>query len=90
MTALVRSALASDVVQGAAHRPPWKETYVGTVVPGTEAAGLAAALGANTGEDEVVLEGFIDLIYRSDDGLVVVDYKTDAVPMGAINSRVTL
>jgi ATP-dependent exoDNAse (exonuclease V) beta subunit len=24
-----------------------------------------------------VLEGFIDLLYRDDDGLVVVDYKTD-------------
>jgi len=25
-----------------------------------------------------VLEGYIDLLYRDDDGLVVVDYKTDA------------
>lgn len=25
-----------------------------------------------------VLEGFVDLLYRDDDGLVVVDYKTDA------------
>jgi ATP-dependent helicase/nuclease subunit A len=25
-----------------------------------------------------VLEGYIDLIYRTDDGLVVVDYKTDS------------
>ncbi len=25
-----------------------------------------------------ILEGYVDLIYRSDDGLVVVDYKTDA------------
>ena len=27
---------------------------------------------------EGVLEGFVDLLYRADDGLVVVDYKTDA------------
>ena len=27
-----------------------------------------------------VLEGYIDLLYRDDDGLVIVDYKTDAVP----------
>ncbi len=25
-----------------------------------------------------VLEGFVDLMYRDDDGLVVVDYKTDS------------
>ena len=29
-----------------------------------------------------VLEGFIDLLYR-DDGLVIIDYKTDAVPATA-------
>ena len=27
---------------------------------------------------EGVLEGYIDLLYQEDDGLVVVDYKTDA------------
>ncbi|MDI6858287.1 MAG: UvrD-helicase domain-containing protein [Dehalococcoidia bacterium] len=30
--------------------------------------------------DGIVLEGFIDLLYETDGGLVVVDYKTDAVP----------
>ena len=25
-----------------------------------------------------MLEGYVDLLYRDDDGLVVVDYKTDA------------
>jgi ATP-dependent exoDNAse (exonuclease V) beta subunit len=34
-----------------------------------------------------VLEGFIDLIYR-DDGLVIVDYKTDTVPAVALDRRV--
>ena len=28
----------------------------------------------------VTVEGFIDLLYETADGLVVVDYKTDAVP----------
>src|SRR5262249_45602204 len=28
---------------------------------------------------EHTLEGYVDLIYRAPDGLVVVDYKTDAV-----------
>jgi ATP-dependent exoDNAse (exonuclease V) beta subunit len=36
---------------------------------------------------ERVLEGFIDLIYR-DDGLVIVDYKTDTVPAVALDRRV--
>jgi ATP-dependent exoDNAse (exonuclease V) beta subunit len=30
--------------------------------------------------DGVVLEGFIDLLYEKADGLVIVDYKTDAIP----------
>jgi ATP-dependent exoDNAse (exonuclease V) beta subunit len=33
---------------------------------------VATAVGSRT------LEGYVDLVYRSDDGLVVVDYKTDA------------
>jgi ATP-dependent helicase/nuclease subunit A len=33
-----------------------------------------------------VLEGFIDLIYR-DNGLVIVDYKTDTVPAAALDQR---
>jgi ATP-dependent exoDNAse (exonuclease V) beta subunit len=36
-----------------------------------------------------VLEGFVDLIYREDDGsLVIVDYKTDDAPDAALPSRV--
>ncbi len=70
---LVASALASPLVQRAAEREHWREQYVGTVR-----------------EDGTVLEGYIDLIYREDDGtLVVVDYKTDAIPAGAMASRVT-
>jgi ATP-dependent exoDNAse (exonuclease V) beta subunit len=33
---------------------------------------VATAVGSRT------LEGYVDLVYRTDDGLVVVDYKTDA------------
>ena len=70
---LVRSALASSLVQRAAAREHWREQYVGTVR-----------------DDGTVLEGYVDLIYREDDGtLVVVDYKTDAIPAGALASRVT-
>ena len=40
-------------------------------------------------EDGTVLEGFVDLIYREDDGsLVIVDYKTDDIPDAAIPARV--
>ncbi len=73
VAALARSALASDVVKRAAGREHWRESYVGAVQP-----------------DGTILEGFVDLIYREDDGrLVIVDYKTDAVPAAALDSRVT-
>jgi len=35
-----------------------------------------------------ILEGVIDLLYRDDDGMVIVDYKTDAAPVPALASRV--
>lgn len=35
-----------------------------------------------------MVEGYVDLIYREDDGsLVVIDYKTDAVPASALPVR---
>jgi len=41
-----------------------------------------------TEDDGRVLEGFVDLIYREDDGsLVIVDYKTDDIPDAAIPVR---
>jgi ATP-dependent exoDNAse (exonuclease V) beta subunit len=71
VTLLVRSALDSDVVKRASTREHWRESYVGMVQP-----------------DGSVLEGFVDLIYREDDGwLVIVDYKTDDAPDGALPSR---
>lgn len=69
---LARSAIASDLVRRAAIRESWRETYVGTLL-----------------DDGTVLEGYVDLIFRDDDGtLVIVDYKTDAIPAGAVDSRV--
>jgi ATP-dependent exoDNAse (exonuclease V) beta subunit len=60
------------VVRRAAAREHWRESYVGTVR-----------------DNGSVLEGFVDLIYREDDGsLVIVDYKTDAIPAGALEPRV--
>jgi len=71
VTWLVRSALASPTVQRAVARRHWRETYTAT-----------------TRSDGTVVEGYVDLIYREDDGsLVVIDYKTDAVPAGALSAR---
>ena len=68
---LVRSALDSDLIKRAADRDHWRESYVGTVQ-----------------DDGTVLEGLVDLIYREDDGsLVVIDYKTDAIPSAAVTAR---
>ena len=72
VTALVRSALESDVVKRAVAREHWRESYVGMVQA-----------------DGTLLEGFVDLIYREDDGsLVIVDYKTDDAPDTALPARV--
>lgn len=73
VTELVRSALHSELVTRAAARPHWRESYVGTVQ-----------------EDGSLLEGIVDLIYKEDDGsYVVIDYKTDAIPSGAVHARTT-
>jgi len=39
--------------------------------------------------DGITLEGYVDLVFRDDDGLVVVDYKTDAVDAETRAERVT-
>jgi ATP-dependent exoDNAse (exonuclease V) beta subunit len=66
---LIRAGLASDVVRAAAGARHWRELYV------------AAPLVDDPGSP--VVEGFIDLAYLDDGpdepGLVIVDYKTDAV-----------
>jgi ATP-dependent helicase/nuclease subunit A len=38
-------------------------------------------------EDGVTLEGFIDLVLEGDDGLEVIDWKTDAAPAEAVPRR---
>lgn len=74
VTSLVRSALDSDLVKRAAVRPHWRESWLATVR-----------------HDGTVLEGIADLIYREDDGtLVIIDYKTDAVPGPALERRVAV
>lgn len=93
---LVRSALASSVVSDAAKARHWRELYVAAPVATSEAAEGAVtrdsvdgpAAGAPGGTGSVLVEGFIDLIFESDDGLVIVDYKTDRIDVGAIDRTV--
>ncbi|MFI8775329.1 UvrD-helicase domain-containing protein [Gordonia sp. NPDC062954] len=60
--ALTKSALSSAPVRRSAEREHWREMQL---------AGLSP-------DGETVVEGIADLIYRDDDGsLVIVDYKTD-------------
>ena len=61
---LVQSALDSPTVRAACAAEYWRETYVAVPVEG------------------LTLEGYVDLVYRDAGpagGLVVVDYKTDAI-----------
>ncbi|HEY8093048.1 MAG TPA: 3'-5' exonuclease, partial [Acidimicrobiales bacterium] len=67
---LARSALAAPSVQEAAASEHWREVYVGVPFPGRDGS-------------VAVLEGYIDLLYRRADGLVVVDHKTDVVATDA-------
>ncbi|HET9646617.1 MAG TPA: PD-(D/E)XK nuclease family protein, partial [Microlunatus sp.] len=72
VAALTRSALDSDLVKRAAARPHWRESWAATV-----------------DDDGRIIEGIVDLMYREDDGrIVIVDYKTDAVPAAAVAARV--
>ncbi|MFN8018420.1 MAG: UvrD-helicase domain-containing protein [Acidimicrobiales bacterium] len=64
--ALVRAALASPVVAAAAASgAAWREVYACTPI--------TAPNGTTR-----LLEGYIDLLYRGPEGMVVVDYKTAA------------
>ncbi|MDE0318831.1 MAG: UvrD-helicase domain-containing protein [Acidimicrobiaceae bacterium] len=71
--AFVRSALASDEVRDAAGARHWKEVYVAAPADGPGAS--------PPGRPSTVVEGFVDLMYEdpATGGLVVVDYKTDAL-----------
>jgi ATP-dependent helicase/nuclease subunit A len=60
-----RVALDTRTVRDAVQYRFWREMYV--------AAPVAVGTDART-----TLEGYVDLVYRRPDGLVVVDYKTDA------------
>ncbi len=76
--AFVRSALGSDEVQRAVANRHWREVYAAAAVDAADPAQDSVDDGAGA---LPVVEGFIDLLYDDPDmgGLVVVDYKTDAL-----------
>jgi len=67
VVALVRRAVASPTVLALAARRHWKELALAAPLPGGGGSAHAS-----------VLEGFADLVGESDEGLVVVDFKTAA------------
>ena len=69
---LIRTAVNSKIVREAVAGRYWRELYV------------AAPIANGDGDGgETLVEGFIDLLYETADGeLVVVDYKTDALQEG--------
>ena len=48
----------------------------------------ASAIGAQSGDEIIVLQGIIDMIIPTEDGLVIVDFKTDRITESGINERV--
>ena len=62
---LVRVALASPTVRQATQGRYWRELHVAVPVTPGGAGGL--------------LEGYVDLLFESGDGLAIVDFKTDPV-----------
>jgi ATP-dependent helicase/nuclease subunit A len=48
----------------------------------------ATTVGTQSSDEIIVLQGIIDMIIPTDDGLVIVDFKTDRVAEAAISERV--
>ena len=77
--AMARNCLASEVVQRVLRSGRWWRE-VAFVVPGVDGAGEGPEAGFTAGR--------VDLVFRDGDaGLVVVDYKTDAVGAAAMESH---
>jgi len=77
--AMARNCLASEVVQRALRSGRWWRE-VGLVVPGVDGGG-----GVSSGAG--YMTGRVDLVFREDDGVVVVDYKTHAVGAAAMENH---
>lgn len=66
-----RAALASPLVRRAVRGRWWREVHVG--------APVASIVDGPVPGTVDLFEGFVDLLFETDAGLVVVDYKTDTV-----------
>ncbi len=86
ISALARAAIDSAVVRRACSRSFWRETYVAIPLDCADAAEPGTA-ERGSHEHGITLEGYVDLVFRDDDGLVIVDYKTDAVAGDALEAR---
>ncbi len=75
VTSMVSAALGSDVVRRAASRRHWRELYVAIPLDARTHPSPSPSPSPTPG----LLEGFVDLLFEDDDGLVVVDYKTDRI-----------
>jgi ATP-dependent helicase/nuclease subunit A len=87
-------ARAQAVAEAIPHRGVEVETLVRWVLRSSEAAQRARAARRALREvpfavetDGTVLEGFIDLIIETDDGIEIVDWKTDQIPAQAVPER---
>ena len=74
--------VGSDLVRRAV-RSPRLHQELHVAVPADVLLGRASHDPA----DGQLVEGFIDLCFEDGDGLVVVDYKTDAIPAAAVGAR---
>ncbi|MGQ0744882.1 MAG: UvrD-helicase domain-containing protein [Acidimicrobiales bacterium] len=94
---LVECALKAPLVRRAAERQHWRELYVGCcldpgLLPGEAGEPGGAGEPGQPGQPvdaSTVLEGFIDLVFCDDDGLVIVDYKTHVPAISAETEIVT-
>lgn len=84
VTRLAANALNTQVVTAARALRHWRELYVASPMDDATAVGGEGVIaddgeGTTGGDEGVIIEGFVDLLYEDGDGLVVVDYKTDAL-----------
>ncbi len=82
--ALADTARAQAAAEGIAHRAREVEARVRAALGSAVAAEAAKAqhwreLYVGAPVDDLTVEGYIDLLYETDDGLVLVDWKTDAL-----------
>jgi len=81
--AKVRAAIGSPLVgravrSGRLHRELLVAAPLASVLRGAGAGALG--VGDRDAQDAELVEGFVDLCFEEEGGLVVVDYKTDDVP----------